>query len=76
MYMKPNNPNIDASHENSGTFNRNPKPSITTIDPFTELKIFRLKDPRILITFHLNINSLRNKFQSSKFIISSILVYL
>ena len=39
-------------------------------DCFTELKTFRFKNPKNLIMGHLNINSLRNKFESIKPIIS------
>ena len=39
-------------------------------DCFTELKTFRFKNPKNLIMGHLNINSLRNKFDSIKSIIS------
>ena len=39
-------------------------------DCFTELKTFRFKNPKKLILGHLNINSLRNKFESIKRIIS------
>ena len=35
-------------------------------DCFTELKTFRFKNLKILIMGHLNINSLRNKFESIK----------
>ena len=40
-------------------------------DCFTELKTFRFKNPKKLIISHLNINSLKNKFESIKPIISS-----
>ena len=36
---------------------------------FTELKQFRLNNPKNLILTHLNINSLRNKFETIKIII-------
>ena len=39
-------------------------------DCFTELKTFRFKNPKNLIMDHLNINSLRSKFESIKPIIS------
>ena len=39
-------------------------------DCFTELKTFRFKNSKNLIMGHLNINSLRNKFESIKPIIS------
>ena len=39
-------------------------------DCFTELKTFRFKNPKNLIMGHLNINLLRNKFESIKSIIS------
>ena len=39
-------------------------------DCVTELKTFRFKNLKILIMGHLNINSLRNKFESIKPIIS------
>ena len=39
-------------------------------DCFTELKTFRFKNPKNLIMGHLNINSLRNKSESIKPIIS------
>ena len=37
-----------------------------------ELKRFRLSNPENLISVHLNINSLRNKFQTTKNIIQDI----
>ena len=40
-------------------------------DCFTELKTFRFKNPKNLIMGHLSINSLTNKFESIKPIISS-----
>ena len=51
--------------------NLNPlNPSKKETDRFTELKIFRFKNPKNIIMGHLNINSLRNKFESIKPIIS------
>ena len=45
-------------------------PSNEEADCFTELKTFRFKNSKNLIMGHLNINSLRNKFESIKPIIS------
>ena len=51
--------------------NLNPlNPSKKETDRFTELRIFRFKNPKNIIMGHLNINSLRNKFESIKPIIS------
>ena len=51
--------------------NLNPlNPSKKETDRLTELKIFRFKNPKNIIMGHLNINSLRNKFESIKPIIS------
>ena len=65
--------NIDISPENSsiGDQNLNPlNPSNKETDCFTELTTFRFKNPKNLIMGHLNINSLRNKFEFLKPIIS------
>ena len=65
--------NIDISPENSSISNQNLNPmnsSNKKTDCFTELKTFRFKNPKNLIMGHLNINSLRNKFESIKPIIS------
>ena len=62
-----------TSPENSsiGDQNLNPlNPSNKETDCFTELKTFRFKNSKNLIMGHLNINSLRNKFESIKPIIS------
>ena len=64
---------IDIFLENSnvGDQNLNPfGPSNKETDCFTELKTFRFKNPKKLIMGHLNINSLRNKFESINSIIS------
>ena len=65
--------NIDISPENSSigdqnlnSLNRSNKETYR----FTELKTFRFKNPKNLLMGHLNINSLRNKFESIKPIIS------
>ena len=65
--------NIDISTENSSISDQNLNPlnlSNKETDCFTELKTFRFKNPKNLIMGHLNINSLRNKFESIKPIIS------
>ena len=62
-----------TSPENSsiGDQNLNPlNPSNKETDCFTELTTFRFKNPKNLIMGHLNINSLRNKFEFLKPIIS------
>ena len=60
----------DSSQEESSFTNVNPPNDDS--DCFRELKSFRLKNPKNLIIGHLNINSLRNKFESLKSIISPI----
>ena len=60
---------IDISLENSsiGDQNLNPlNPSNKETDFFTELKTFLFKNPKNVIMGHLNINSLRNKFEFIK----------
>ena len=62
-----------TSPENSsiGDQNLNPlNPSNKEADCLTELKTFHPKNPKNLIMGHININSLRNKFESIKPIIS------
>ena len=61
--------NIDISLENSsiGDQNLNPlNPLNKEADCLTELKTFHFKNPKNLIMGHININSLRNKFESIK----------
>ena len=65
--------NIDISPENSSIGEQNLNvlnPSNKETDCFTELKSFRFKNPKNVIMGHLNISSLRNKFESIKPIIS------
>ena len=65
--------NIDISPENSSISNQNlnhMNSSNKETDCFTEPKTFRFKNPKNLIMGHLNVNSLRNKFESIKLIIS------
>ena len=65
--------NIDISHENSSISDQNLN-SLNSLnketDCFTELRTFRFKCPKNLVMSHLNINSLGNKFESIKPIIS------
>ena len=65
--------NIDISPEypGIGDQNLNPlNPSSKETDCFTGLKTSRFKNPKSLIMGYLNINSLRNKLESLKPIIS------
>ena len=65
--------NIDISPESSNIGDQNLNPLNTSnkeTNCFTGLKTFRFKNPKNLIMGHLNINSLRNKFESIKPIIS------
>ena len=66
--------NIDIFPENSSVDDQNLNPlnsSKKETPCFTELKAFRLKNPKNLIMGHLNINSLRNKFVFITLIISA-----
>ena len=53
MQVKPNNTNVDKTHENFGAIYRNSNPSITGTDCFTELKTFRLKNLKNLMRGYL-----------------------